>query len=402
MEIFGQKGSPTWVEEIQIIESGRDQNLISEETSYSDAAKSLTNYLKQKGVLEKNARTKNKKSSPLASVESRPNKGPSVLVVADITTNGIKKVTFELLGAATKVADAIQGHVICLAVGSSRINDDIEILGKSGADIVITAIDDCLEHYNTSNYAQVLESALQEFSPYAVLLSSTINGRDLAARVAGKLGLGLTGDCVGLEVDEDLRLVQLKPAFGGNIVAPILSSTSPYMSTIRPGLLEGMEANPDRSFLTQSLVLDIKEDNALRLIDIRTAEEGADTANLEDAWAVLCVGMGVGSKENIKALEPICELLGAELICTRDVVDAGWMSRQRQIGLTGRSVAPSLYIGVGVRGDFNHTVGIQRSGTIVAINNNARAQFFRSCDFGVVTDWEEFIPALVQELKIYF
>ena len=112
--------------------------------------------------------------------------------------------------------------------------------------------------------------------------------------------------------------------------------------------------------------------------------------------------MGVGSKENIKALEPICELLGAELICTRDVVDAGWMSRQRQIGLTGRSVAPSLYIGVGVRGDFNHTVGIQRSGTIVAINNNARAQFFRSCDFGVVTDWEEFIPALVQELKIYF
>ena len=324
------------------------------------------------------------------------------MVVADITTNGIKKVTFELLGAATKVADAIQGHVICLAIGSSRINDDVEILGKSGADIVITAIDDCLEHYNTSNYAQVLESALQEFSPYAVLLSSTINGRDLAARVAGKLGLGLTGDCVGLEVDEDLRLVQLKPAFGGNIVAPILSSTSPYMSTIRPGLLEGMEANPDRSFLTQSLVLDIKEDNALRLIDIRTAEEGADTANLEDAWAVLCVGMGVGSKENIKALEPICELLGAELICTRDVVDAGWMSRQRQIGLTGRSVAPSLYIGVGVRGDFNHTVGIQRSGTIVAINNNARAQFFRSCDFGVVTDWEEFIPALVQELKIYF
>ena len=402
LEIFGQKGSPTWVEEIQIIESGRDQNLISEETSYSDAAKSLTNYLKQKGVLEKNARTKNKKSSPLASVKSRQNKGPSVLVVADITTNGIKKVTFELLGAASKVADAIQGHVICLAIGSSRISDGVEILGKSGADIVITAIDDCLEHYNTSNYAQVLESALQEFSPYAVLLSSTINGRDLAARVAGKLGLGLTGDCVGLEVDEELRLVQLKPAFGGNIVAPILSSTSPYMSTIRPGLLEGMEANPDRSFLTQSLALDIKEDNALRLIDIRTAEEGADTANLEDAWAVLCVGMGVGSKENIKALEPICELLGAELICTRDVVDAGWMSRQRQIGLTGRSVAPSLYIGVGVRGDFNHTVGIQRSGTIVAINNNARAQFFRSCDFGVVTDWEEFIPALVQELKIYF
>jgi electron transfer flavoprotein alpha subunit len=109
--------------------------------------------------------------------------------------------------------------------------------------------------------------------------------------------------------------------------------------------------------------------------------------------------MGVGGPEQIAALEPLCALLGAELICTRDVVDAGWMTRQRQVGLTGRSVAPALYIGVGVRGDFNHTVGIQRAGTVVVVNNNKRAQFFRTCDLGIIADWTEFVPLLVEEIK---
>lgn len=399
LSIFGQKGSPTWVEEIQIVESGRDQNLINDDAETLDAAKSLAIYLKQKGLLDTSSRTKNNKSAPFAHLESRANVGPSVLVIADISAHSVKKVTFELLSAASKVADQIQGHVICLAIGSAYISEHVEILGKSGADIVATAIDEKLQHYKTSSYAEVLVSAMNEYSPYAVLVSSTVNGRDLASRVAGRLGLGLTGDCVGLEVDNEGRLVQLKPAFGGNIVAPILSSTSPYMSTIRPGLLESLELNPDRKFSRHELSVEIQDDSSLRLLEVRPAEEGSDTADLEDAWAVVCVGMGVGSKDKIKELEPICSLLGAELIGTRDVVDAGWMSRQRQVGLTGRSVAPRLYIGVGVRGDFNHTVGIQRSGTIVAINNNQRAQFFRSCDFGVVTDWEEFIPALVTAIE---
>ena len=108
--------------------------------------------------------------------------------------------------------------------------------------------------------------------------------------------------------------------------------------------------------------------------------------------------MGVGSEADISRLQPLADALSAELICTRDVVEAGWMPRQRQVGLTGRSVAPALYIGVGVRGDFNHTVGIQRAGTVVVVNSNRRAQFFRACDLGVIADWNEFVPALVAEL----
>jgi len=263
---------------------------------------------------------------------------------------------------------------------------------------VAVAAGGALASYSTDAYAATLSAAIQAREPFAVLLPSTPNGRDLAARVAARLELGLTGDCVGLEVDGDGALVQLKPAFGGNIVAPILSRTLPNMATVRPGIFAALEPDPSR--VPSMVELDVVAPDPVRVrtLEMRHAPE-SDAAALDAAWAVVCVGKGVGGPEHIPELDELRDVLGALYVCTRDVADAGWLPKQLQVGLTGRSIAPALYIGVGVRGDFNHTVGIQRAGTVVAVNNNHRALFFKQADVGVLADWREFVPALVRELR---
>ena len=397
LSIFGASGSPTWVSDIQFIESNREQRVITADVSPGDAARQVADYLREKGLLDPAVREQRRASAPLAPDAVRPPSGPAVWVLADHGADGLRSVARELLGAAGGVADAVGGHVVGVLMGGPDAARHAVEVGRAGADLVAAALDEALADYTTEAYAGALARAMDERRPYAVLLPSTVNGRDLAARVAAKLGLGLTGDCVGLEVDGEGRLVQLKPAFGGNIVAPILSRTTPYMATVRPGILSPLRPNPGRAVEMLSLPVTPPEDPAVRVIERRSMAQG-ETADLEDAWSVVAVGMGVGSEADVARLQPLADALGAEMICTRDVVEAGWMPRQRQVGLTGRSVAPALYIGVGVRGDFNHTVGIQRAGTVIVVNSNRRAQFFRACDLGVIADWRDLLPALVAEL----
>ena len=394
--IFGDTGSPTWVEEIRIVESSREQKVLAE-VEPAEAAKEIVAYLKERGLFAPEARQMRRDLYP-ASETVRPAIGPSVWVVAELGQHGILQVTRELLGAAQAVADAIYGHVATVLLGGPADKDYAPELGYAGADVVYTAIGPELETYTTEAYTATLAAALQEHQPYAAILPATVNGRDLAARVAGRLQLGLTGDCVGLEVDGEGRLVQLKPAFGGNVVAPIFSKTKPYMVTMRPGLLDPLMPDASRRVPMNALSVVASKDPAVRVLEW-VAEESVNVADLDNAWAVVCVGMGVGGADGIKELEPLVKLLQAELICTRDVVEAGWLPKQRQVGISGRSIGPALYIGAGVRGDFNHTVGIQRVGTVVAINNNARASIFRQVDIGAVADWHVLVPALVEELK---
>ena len=260
------------------------------------------------------------------------------------------------------------------------------------------ASDPGLQRYSTDAYSATLSKAIEERKPYAVLLPSTVNGRDLAARVAARLELGLTGDCVGLEVDGEGRLVQLKPAFGGAIEAPIYSKTLPNMATVRPGVFERFE--PSASRVPGKITLDpvIPGETRVRHVELWPTD-ARDTTGLETAWSVICVGNGVGGADRIAELDPLRDMLEARYVCTRDVADAGWMPKQLQVGLTGKTIGPELYVGVGVRGDFNHTVGIRRAGTIVGVNNNKRAAIFRQSDIGVLADWEAFVPSLVEALR---
>ncbi|MBM3939976.1 MAG: electron transfer flavoprotein alpha/ beta subunit [SAR202 cluster bacterium] len=396
LSIFGQAGSPTWVSEIRFVESPRAQQIIDDSVPAAEAAQRVVEFMRGRGLLDIGTRGP-RLGSAMAPPTVRPPNGPAVVVLGEVGPHGVLPVTRELLGAAQPVADSIGGHVAALLIGGDHARHYADELAHFGADVVATAVDGSLEHYTTQAYAAVLTKFIETQQPYAVLMPSTVNGRDLAARVAARLQLGLTGDCVGLEVDAEGRLVQLKPAFGGNVVAPILSRTKPYLATVRPGLLPHLHPNEGRQARTLRVPVEHHPNGAVRVIDTQYNVESADA--LDDAWAVIAVGMGVGGKERIAALEPLRKELNALYITTRDVVEAGWLPRQLQVGLTGKSVAPTLYVGVGVRGDFNHMVGVQRSGTVIAINNNRRAVIFRQADLGIVADWNVFVPALVEALR---
>jgi electron transfer flavoprotein alpha subunit len=231
-----------------------------------------------------------------------------------------------------------------------------------------------------------------------VLLPSTANGRDLAPRLSARLGLGLTADCVDVDVDQHGLLEQYKPAFGGNIVALIYSSTLPQIATVKPGMLRPAAPNETRVAELVPLAIPALDDRRMRLIRTRK-EVAADVVELDEADRVVCVGAGIGGAGNLEAIYAFAKALRAQVGATRRVVDQGWLPRHQQIGLTGKVLSPSLYIGVAVRGALNHTIGIQQAGTIVAINSDANAEIFHSADLGVVSDWREFVTLLTEKLE---
>ena len=241
-QLIGFPGSPTWVSEIRIQESTREP-LIIEEVPVDEAARQVVAFLKERGVLDPANRVR--PEPPIAPSDVRSPTGPGVWVVAELGDDGPLQVTYELLGAAQSVADSVEGHVAALLLGGPGVSGYAAALGQRGADLVAIAEDDSLAGYSTDAYAGTLANAIRSREPYAVLLPSSPNGRDLAARVAGRLELGLTGDCIGLEVDEK-GLVQLKPAFGGSVVAPIYSRTRPNMATVRAGVLPSLAPEPTR------------------------------------------------------------------------------------------------------------------------------------------------------------
>jgi electron transfer flavoprotein alpha subunit len=265
---------------------------------------------------------------------------------------------------------------------------------------VLVCDDPLLDDYSTDAYAWVLAGMIGERQPRAVLVPSTLQGRDLAPRIAARLGLGLTGDAIDLSLDAEGRLVQWKPAFGGNIVAPILSSTSPEMATVRPGMLE--PAGRDLAREAPIEEIRVREAPAIRtLVTGRHVDPGFErAAALDEAEAAIGIGMGLGGAENLPRLEPLVAALGgAAIAVTRDVADAGWLPRQHQVGLTGRAISPKLYVGIGIHGAFEHMVGVRKAGTIVAINKNPKAPILAQSDFGLLADWTVAVPLLTRVIE---
>jgi electron transfer flavoprotein alpha subunit len=222
--------------------------------------------------------------------------------------------------------------------------------------------------------------------PYAVLFSASERGRNVAPRVAARLGLGLTGDCIGLALDSDNRLLQLKPALGAGVVAPIWSRTTPQLVTVRPGTFPVPEPDGERPLRSESVALALPSHRTTTLREaVREVDPG--WRRLDGAAAVVGVGTGIGGPDALPLVRRFADLLGAAVGATRRVTDRGWLPRLVQIGLTGRIVAPDLYVAVGIRGAANHTVGIEAARTIVAINNDPHAEIFRCATTGFVGDY---------------
>jgi electron transfer flavoprotein alpha subunit len=391
--IFGFAGSPTWVSQIYSVATVR-QPVMLDGSSVDDAVRALTEHLVGHGLFGdwQGARE-------IPRVKARPagaRADRAVWVVAEILGGKLHSAAHELLGKSVELADQLHGDVVGVLIGAHHADHAAE-LAAYGADRVLLLEGPQLTDYSVEGYANALARAIQQAQPFAVLIPATTKGRDFAPRVAARLQLGLTGDAIGLEIDGQERLVQLKPAFGGNIVAPILSKTFPQMATVRPGMLDAMQ--PDWTRQPSLQRLELPDVGPIRTQTVHATQEvDASATSLEEADIVVGVGTGLGRRENVKLARELAEVLGAAIGATRRVTDANWLPRQHQIGLTGKAVAPKLYFALGVRGVMNHTIGIQRAQTIVALNNDPEAPIFQVANYGIVGDCLQLIPALTQAL----
>jgi electron transfer flavoprotein alpha subunit len=391
--IFGFAGSPTWVSEIYSVATTR-QPVMLDGSSVDETVRRLTEHLLAQGLF---GTWQGAKEPPR--VKARPpgaRADRAVWVVAETLGGQVRSVTHELLGRSVELADRLRGEVVGVLMGAEQ-RDHAAELAAYGADRVLLLENPQLDQYSPEGYANALAWAIQALRPYAVLVPATVRGRDFAPRVAARLGLGLTGDAIGLEVDDQERLVQLKPAFGGNIVAPILSKTFPQMATVRPGMLEAMQPDWGRQAAVQRLTLPDVGPIRTRTVQA-THEVDATAMSLEQADIVVGVGTGLERRDNLKLVRELAEVLGAAVGATRRVTDANWLPRQHQVGLTGKAVAPKLYLALGIRGHMNHTIGIQRAQTIVAVNKDPEAPIFQVANYGIVGDCLQVIPALTQAL----
>ena len=392
--LFGAAGSPTSVEDIRLVEPNR-LGVVFEDGTPEESAQQVAQLVKERlGVLDAGGRDQGV-AADSARYPDRSDK--SIWVVAEKSGSGLRKVTLEILGKARELTSFTQSEVAVVLIGPPDDQLTAE-LASYGADRVLILDNTGLGPVCGRRVSEALSAAIDEARPYAVLFASTADGRDLASRIAARLQLGLTGDAIDLEIDGDGRLVQLKPALGGNVVAPILSRTLPNMVTMRPGVLTAIDPDSSVRAGVDTIGAADFQGNDIEVLEEHFQEDIGAIA-LSQAQVVLGVGMGIGGPENLPKIQALAGSLGATLATSRNVVHAGWLPHQVQVGISGRTIAPKVYIAVGLRGAFNHTVGIQKAGVIVAINTNRRHTIFRAADYGIVGDWETFLPPLVEALK---
>ena len=390
---FGAAGSPTSVEGVQSIEVKREGRIF--EGELPQAVEALSGVLAERRLLEPAAHAK-----PGIHYERGGDSDPSrsVWAFCEVLGDRVRRVGLELLGKAHELTARAGGEAVAVLLGHG-VRAHAPALAAHGADRILVCDDPLLDDYSTDAYAAILVDAIRARRPRSVLLPATWLGRDLAPRVAARLGLGLTGDAIDLTVDGEGRLVQWKPAFGGTVVAPILSRTIPEMATVRAGMLDPLAADRERSAPIEDLRF--AEPPAIRtLVTERIPAPGIERAEaLDECWAAIGVGMGLGGPDRLAHVDSLASALGgAALAATRDVTDAGWLPRQHQVGLTGRAISPQLYFAIGIRGAFEHMVGVRKAGTIVAINKNPKAPIFAQSDFGLVADWALAVPLLARAI----
>ncbi|MBI2911324.1 MAG: electron transfer flavoprotein alpha/ beta subunit [Chloroflexi bacterium] len=392
--LFGLAGSPTFVTGIQSIEIPRRREMIDAGTPQAKVDR-LVELLFAEGLF--GTWRQRHEERPHPSTAPKPPSAAPVWVVTEAAGNQLRPVTLELLGAGIALAERLGGELVAVVFGDRVPPAQATELAAHGAHRIL-----CLQHarlreYDPEAYAGALAQAIQRYRPHSVLVPATANGRDFLPRVAARLKLGLTGDCVGLEIDDREQLVQLKPAFGGNIVAPILSRTFPQMATVRPGILTRAAPDWERRAPCEAFEPTLERPARWRLR--HSAPAPLEVSPVEAAEIVVGVGTGLGGPENLPVIYELAETLGASVAASRPVTDRGWLPRRQQVGLSGKSIAPQLYFAIGISGAFNHTVGIQRAGIVVAINTNPRAPIFRAADFGIVGDWAVIVPLLSTRLR---
>ena len=309
------------------------------------------------------------------------------------------RVSLELLGKGRELADKLGVVLTAFLLGES-VGDTAKELIFFGADEVIVADHPLLRDYRTELYTDIISEQVMARKPEVLIVGASPIGRDLAPRLSFRLDAGCTADCTGLDIDEENRLfVSTRPAFGGNVMATIICPEHrPQMSTVRPGVMALPEKDGSREGQIIDLELQLDED-ACKVKILESVKGASEGVNIQDAERIVAVGMGAGDKETFDMIKELAELLDGEVGATRFAVEAGWVSHDHQIGQTGKTVRPELYVGCGISGAVQHTAGMSASKMIIAINKDPNAEVFKIADYGIVGDVRKVVPAIISELK---
>ena len=311
----------------------------------------------------------------------------------------IRGVSHELIGEGRKLADAMKQELAAVLIGNN-----VEALAKdlfaSGADKVYLVEGPEFKHYTTDAFTITVTDLINTYRPSVILLGATNDGRDLAPRVACRVGTGLTADCTGLDIDAETGLVGwTRPAFGGNIMATILCPDHrPQMGTIRPKVFKRPVADYSKSGEIVKVASKVKAEN-IRTKFIELLQVCTSSCNLEEAEIIVSGGRGMCKPENFKLIEDLAEVLGGTVGASRAAVDAGWKPALHQVGQTGKTVGPKIYIACGISGAIQHLAGMSSSDVVIAINKDADAPIFKMADYGIVGDVMEVVPILIDELR---
>ncbi|MBI9009159.1 MAG: electron transfer flavoprotein subunit alpha/FixB family protein [Tenericutes bacterium] len=323
----------------------------------------------------------------------------NVLVYVEQRHGAIENVSIELLGIGKTLADKLNGDLYACIIGNDIENQSNEI-GYFGAKKVYVVDNPILENYINESYTKSLTKVINVTKPEVVLVGATALGRDLAPRVSSRLHTGLTADCTSLDIDlETNNLLMTRPAFGGNLMATIVCPDHrPQMSTVRPGVMIKPTRDTSKTFEV------IKVDASLTKADmnveiLETVKEAKKLIKIEDATVLISAGRGIGSKEKMEDIYKLADILTGEVSGSRAVVDMGWIDKDRQVGQTGKTVRPDLYLACGISGAIQHVSGMEDSNLVISINRNPQAAIFEVSDVGIVGDVNKIIPELIKELQ---
>jgi electron transfer flavoprotein alpha subunit len=373
----------------------------------------------------------------------------NVFVFAEQRDGEIQKVALELVGKARELADALGQEVVAVLAGSG-IEGKAQQLIAHGADKVVVADHPVLAEYSTKPYTDVLEKVIAEYDPEVVLFGASSIGRDLAPSVSATVHTGLTADCTSLEIGDveksannaadkasmEARIAELgqdvdvqdnsksiknpktgemmevvnvkyiyhkqlrmtRPAFGGNIIATIAClQHRPQMATVRPGVMQALAADEKRT--GEVIKLNIVPTNNVEVLE--TVKAGKASKDITEAKYLVSAGRGIGSAENVALVQDLADALGGDISCSRAVIDAGWMEKDRQVGQTGKTVRPELYVACGISGAIQHAAGMEGSDYIIAINKEESAAIFDIADLGILGDVKAILPKLTEAIKKY-
>ena len=324
----------------------------------------------------------------------------NVWTIAEARDGKLKSVSYELLARGRSLADASGEKLVSVLIGANVSDAELRTLIDHGADLVLSVQDDALDAFIVETYSNVLMDLVRQFRPNIILAAATNNGRTLMPHVAMRLHTGLTADCTDLQVDMNTGdLLQTRPAIGGNILATIKTPNHrPQMATVRPRSTQALPADARRAGDVQQINLKPElVDERVRLLAFEA--EAADESNLQDSDVIVSGGRGMKKADNFRLLHDLAKRLNGKVGASRDAVDRGWAKYSQQVGLSGKTVLPKLYIAVGISGAIQHLAGMKTAETIVAVNTDPNAAIFQVADFGIVGDAFQVLPELIARLE---